>query len=218
MIDAHIATVPARARVHERHQGHEHDALRQCRPAQPRDAPEQLHPGGRHEPVDLPLSPWSPVDGGGQRAARQQHRLFGEVRHRHAAPSAWLRASTWHARNAARRRAPIPPISADATNFFNPNPNRFGGTFGALGTPTISNADSFGAYLADQTKINQYFELLGGVRLRQVRCRVRSCGRDNPLADRRHVELARRRNLPSLARTPASTSCVGRRSIPRRSS
>ncbi len=54
--------------------------------------------------------------------------------------------------------------SADATNFFNPDPYRFGGTFNPPGTPTISDATSVGAYVADQIKLNQYFEVLGGVR------------------------------------------------------
>ena len=54
--------------------------------------------------------------------------------------------------------------SADATNFVNPNPYRFGGTFNPPNVPTISEADSLGAYLADQIKIGPYFEVLGGVR------------------------------------------------------
>ena len=54
--------------------------------------------------------------------------------------------------------------SAATTSIYDPDPYRFGGTFGPLSVPTISNATSWGAYLADQVKITDWFELLGGIR------------------------------------------------------
>jgi catecholate siderophore receptor len=54
--------------------------------------------------------------------------------------------------------------SADPTNFYEPDAYRFGGDWGAFNTPTISNATNVGAYLADQAKLTDWFELLGGVR------------------------------------------------------
>jgi catecholate siderophore receptor len=52
------------------------------------------------------------------------------------------------------------------TNFLNPDPNRPGGTPLAptFSQRTIGHADSFAAYIADQIKLNRYFELLGAVR------------------------------------------------------
>ncbi|MGH6685029.1 MAG: TonB-dependent receptor, partial [Pseudolabrys sp.] len=52
------------------------------------------------------------------------------------------------------------------TNFLDPDPYRFGGT---PQPPTASQltygtSDAFGAYIADQIKLNRYFELLGGAR------------------------------------------------------
>lgn len=63
-----------------------------------------------------------------------------------------------------RRQTSVMATGTTATNFFNPDPYRFGGTFGTPGTPTISDATTVGAYLADQVKITEWFELLGGVR------------------------------------------------------
>jgi catecholate siderophore receptor len=54
--------------------------------------------------------------------------------------------------------------TADETSIYNPDPYRFGGTFNPPGVPTISNATTVGAYVADQVKITDWFELLGGVR------------------------------------------------------
>ena len=53
-----------------------------------------------------------------------------------------------------------------ATNFLDPDPYRCGGmplppTASQL---TYGTADAFGAYVTDQIKLNQYFDLLGGVR------------------------------------------------------
>ncbi|HEX3711013.1 MAG TPA: TonB-dependent siderophore receptor [Pseudolabrys sp.] len=52
------------------------------------------------------------------------------------------------------------------TNFLDPDPYRFGGT---PQPPTASQltygqSDAFGAYIADQIRLNRYFELLGGTR------------------------------------------------------
>ena len=64
------------------------------------------------------------------------------------------------------------------------------------GPTTISDANSVGAYLADQVKITEWFELLGGVRYDNFDAKsgrtTRSCR-----ADRQDVELARRRRVPS---------------------
>jgi catecholate siderophore receptor len=54
--------------------------------------------------------------------------------------------------------------TAADTSITNPDPYRFGGTFQPYGTPTISNATTVGAYAADQVKITDWLELLGGVR------------------------------------------------------
>lgn len=58
-----------------------------------------------------------------------------------------------------------------STNFLYPNPWRFGGTPAA---PTFSQltqgtATDVGAFVADQVKLNRYFELLGGMRYEQFR-------------------------------------------------
>lgn len=52
------------------------------------------------------------------------------------------------------------------TDFDNPDPFRFGGTLLAPGANriTIGKSNTVGVYAADQIKLNQYFELLGGVR------------------------------------------------------
>jgi catecholate siderophore receptor len=54
--------------------------------------------------------------------------------------------------------------NGDFTNFVNPDPNRNGGTFGPYNPATISNATTVGAYVADQAKLTDWFELLGGIR------------------------------------------------------
>jgi catecholate siderophore receptor len=54
--------------------------------------------------------------------------------------------------------------TAGITSITDPDPNRFGGTFQPYGVPTISNATTIGAYAADQVKITDWLELLGGVR------------------------------------------------------
>jgi catecholate siderophore receptor len=54
--------------------------------------------------------------------------------------------------------------SPAATSIYDPDPYRFGGTFNPPGVPTLSNATTIGAYVADQVKITDWFELLGGVR------------------------------------------------------
>jgi catecholate siderophore receptor len=54
--------------------------------------------------------------------------------------------------------------TGDFTSLVNPDPYRNGGTFGPYNPATISEANSVGAYLADQIKITDWFELLGGVR------------------------------------------------------
>ena len=50
------------------------------------------------------------------------------------------------------------------TSITNPDPYRFGGTCGAYGAVAEFERDDVGAYLADQVKITDWFELLGGVR------------------------------------------------------
>jgi catecholate siderophore receptor len=52
----------------------------------------------------------------------------------------------------------------DTTNLAHPDPYRFGGEFGPYNPTTISEANSVGAYVADQVKLTDWFELLGGVR------------------------------------------------------
>jgi catecholate siderophore receptor len=54
--------------------------------------------------------------------------------------------------------------NAAFTSTTDPDPYRFGGTWGAYGALAKSNATTVGAYLADQVKITDWFELLGGVR------------------------------------------------------
>ena len=54
--------------------------------------------------------------------------------------------------------------SAARTSTTDPDPYRFGGTFAAPGVATISDATTIGAYFADQVKITDWLELLGGVR------------------------------------------------------
>jgi catecholate siderophore receptor len=68
----------------------------------------------------------------------------------------------------------------DATNFLNPDPWRFGGV---PVPPTASQwtygvAKNIGLYIADQTKITKYFEVLGSVRYDQY-----WFGQDAPVAD-----------------------------------
>jgi catecholate siderophore receptor len=63
-----------------------------------------------------------------------------------------------------RQQSSVFATGTTPTNFVNPDPYRFGGTFGPQGTPTISEATSVGAYLADQVKLTDWLELLGGVR------------------------------------------------------
>src|SRR5262249_26811801 len=54
--------------------------------------------------------------------------------------------------------------TGDFTSIADPDPNRNGGSFNPPGVATISNATTVGAYVADQVKITDWFELLGGVR------------------------------------------------------
>jgi catecholate siderophore receptor len=54
--------------------------------------------------------------------------------------------------------------SSTPTSLFDPDPYRFGGTFNPPGVATISNATTVGAYVADQVKLTDWFELLGGLR------------------------------------------------------
>jgi catecholate siderophore receptor len=61
-------------------------------------------------------------------------------------------------------RATIGGQGPASTNLYNPDPYRFGGTFGPLGVATISDATTVGGYLADQVKLTDWFELLGGIR------------------------------------------------------
>ena len=77
------------------------------------------------------------------------------------------------------------------------------GTFNPPGVPTISDADSIGAYLADQIKINR---VLRAARRRPLRQFRRQVGTRRPILsrDRQDVELAGRRRIPSHRRTPAS--------------
>jgi catecholate siderophore receptor len=59
--------------------------------------------------------------------------------------------------------------SAGATSVFYPNPYRTPGTFNPAGIPTVSDGTTIGAYVADQVKITQYLELLGGARFDNFR-------------------------------------------------
>lgn len=54
--------------------------------------------------------------------------------------------------------------SAGATSVFNPDPNRAPGSFGPAGVPTNVIGKTAAAYVADQMKITEWFELLGGLR------------------------------------------------------
>jgi catecholate siderophore receptor len=56
------------------------------------------------------------------------------------------------------------PNQPDATNITDPDPYRFGGNFAPYGATTISDATTIGAYFADQIKITDWFEVLGGLR------------------------------------------------------
>ena len=58
-----------------------------------------------------------------------------------------------------------------ATDILNPDPYRAPGTLVAPTVGQVTNGDSttIGAFLADQVKINKYFELLGGLRFEQFR-------------------------------------------------
>ena len=57
----------------------------------------------------------------------------------------------------------MPQISRPLPLFPIPIPTNWG-NFGLPGATTVSNATTVGAYLADQVKITDWFELLGGVR------------------------------------------------------
>jgi catecholate siderophore receptor len=78
----------------------------------------------------------------------------------------WLRHSLVAGLDLAReeRHQKSVMTTTAPTNFYNPDPYRFGGNFGPLGSPQNSEATSVGAYVADQVKITDWFELLGGVR------------------------------------------------------
>ena len=146
-----------RSRLHERHQGHEHDALRQCRAAQPRTLPNHYSYAlpGRHEPGHVPVQSRPSMDGGNQRTLCQQHRLFRQVH------TGWLRHSLVAGvdiarRTATRSRDDLRPQLGGTDNFSDPDPYRFGGTSARLACRQISDATTCGAYLADQVKINDY--------------------------------------------------------------
>lgn len=59
---------------------------------------------------------------------------------------------------------PYQNATAAAVTVFNPDPNRAPGVFGPPGVATTSDATTIAAYVADQIKINEYFEILGGLR------------------------------------------------------
>ncbi len=100
---------------------------------------------------------------------------------------------------------PAPTIVSD------PDPYRFGGNFGLPGATTVSNATTVGAYLADQVKITDWFELLGGVRYDNFD--AKSGTTTSATADRQDVELAGRRRIPSDQQQQHLCRCGERRSI-----
>jgi catecholate siderophore receptor len=62
-------------------------------------------------------------------------------------------------------RQTIAGVIPGTVNVANPDPYPvFPGTIAAAGAPTTSNGRSAAAYVADQVKLNKYFELLGGLR------------------------------------------------------
>lgn len=60
-------------------------------------------------------------------------------------------------------------FTTSTTNFLNPDPYRFGGVPLAptANQSTYGEATDLAFYVADQIKLNQYFDLLGGIRLEQ---------------------------------------------------
>ena len=79
-----------------------------------------------------------------------------------------------------------------ATNFINPDPYRAPGTLVAptAGQLTNAGATTVGAFVADQVKLNQYFELLGAIRYEQFRFQ-----QDAPIAAAPLNSMARTDNL-----------------------
>jgi catecholate siderophore receptor len=80
----------------------------------------------------------------------------------------WLRHSLVAGFDVTReersQRARTVTTQNSTTNLADPDPYRVGAVFGGYGATTISDATTIGAYLADQVKITDWFELLGGVR------------------------------------------------------
>jgi len=67
-------------------------------------------------------------------------------------------------------RQTIAGVVPGTVNLFNPNPYAtFQGNVAAPGVPTESNAQSAAGYIADQIKLNQYFEIMGGLRFERFR-------------------------------------------------
>ncbi len=60
--------------------------------------------------------------------------------------------------------SPYVANSAGATSVFNPDPNRAPGSFGPPGIPTDVSGKTAAGYVANQMKITEYFEFLGGLR------------------------------------------------------
>jgi catecholate siderophore receptor len=79
-----------------------------------------------------------------------------------------------------------------ATNFINPDPYRAPGTPSAPTASQLTNAEgtTVGGFLADQIKLNQYFEVLGAIRYEQFRFR-----QDAPIAAPALQSLSRTDNL-----------------------
>ena len=87
--------------------------------------------------------------------------------------TAWSPASTSPKKTGRRSAGRTPRTRRRRTNPYDPDPYRFGGTFGRYGAATISDATTVGAYFADQVKITDWFELLGGVRYDNFKAEVR---------------------------------------------
>lgn len=63
----------------------------------------------------------------------------------------------------------LPPIPG-TVNLLNPDPYAtFPGAPGPAGVPTLSNGQSAAGYVADQIKLNKYFEIMGGLRFERFR-------------------------------------------------
>lgn len=120
--------------------------------------------------------PWNPNDPNNYKPNRQYYEVSNELFGNNTDLSAkfatgWLRHSLVAGVDITREersqqtRTWIPPAgSGGTTNIYNPDPYRNGGTFGPPNIPTISNATSWGAYVADQVKVTDWFEVLGGIR------------------------------------------------------